>query len=243
MFVKPLLCLATALTAFGRASAQTVNAKEQELVRLARQRFEAFFEGDKATYERLLARDIIFAYSNGRLLDYTTAMHELVPLAKPGSFTFHYEDVQFRDFGETVLLVYRLVFSGPEGGYQGIESDLFARRNGAWQLTAVHGTTIPYPARQPVVVAPQLLDEYTGRYESTSGSYYTITRRGSQLMGQRDGYPKKPWMPEANDVFYVLSDPTATRIFLRDSDGRVMKIVRVDIQGNTIWQRRSRTRP
>jgi hypothetical protein len=92
-------------------------------------------------------------------------------------------------------------------------------------------------ARASITVNRKLLDEYVGRYESAPGVYYEITRERDQLMGQRSGFQKVPWLAEFTDIFYVTSDPTATRVFIRDSSGDVSKIVRVDGQGNTEWKR------
>ena len=213
---------------------------QHELVQLAQRRFAAFFDGDKTVYEQVVAKDAMFAYSNGRTLTYDQAMSELAPLAKAGTYHFHYENIRLRDFGNSALLVYRLLFHGPpaEGGdYEGVESDTFARFNGAWKLVAVHGTTIPYPKRVSTKVDPKLLDEYVGRYESAPGSYYDISREGDQLVGQRAGFQKVPWFAESSDVFYVASDPTVSRVFMRGMTGHVSKLLQVDIQGNTEWTR------
>jgi hypothetical protein len=188
----------------------------------------------------LVAKDAVFAYSNGRTVNYAEAVSELAPLAKVGTYSFHYENVQFRDFGDSALLVYCLVFRGPPdagGDYEGVESDTFTRVNNVWKLIAVHGTTIPYPKRLSITVGRKLLDEYVGRYERAPGVYYEIACEGDQLMGQRNGFQKTRWLAEAQDIFYVTSDPTASRVFMRGSSGSVSKLVRVDIQGNTEWKR------
>jgi len=231
---KIILVFTASCCAFGQAE----SSRQQQFVQLAQQRFKAFFDGDKATYQRIVAPDAIFAYSNGRTLNYAQAMKELAPLAPPESYNFHYEDVQFRDFGESVLMVYTLVFHGPSGDYRGVESDSFARRHNRWQLVSIHGTTTPYPNRVPATLDAAALDEYVGEYANSSGDYYTISHDGNQLMGQRNGYPKVPWLAESAGVFYVSSDPTATRIFMRDSRGKITELVRVDIEGNTHWLRR-----
>lgn len=240
-----VICVAILLITAGSTFAQSrtgtaVAERQNELVQLARRRFAAFFEGDEAAYEQLVAKDAVFAYSNGRTLNYVEAVSELAPLAKAGTYSFHYEDVKFRDFGDSALLVYRLVFRGPPGvggDYEGVESDTFTRINNVWKLIAVHGTTIPYPKRVSIRVDRKLLDEYVGRYESAPGVYYEITYEGDQLMGQRNGFQKVPWLAESRDIFYVTSDPTASRVFMRDSNGVVSKLVRVDVQGNTEWTR------
>jgi hypothetical protein len=242
--MQPLICMALLLIVPGSTLEQSgtktaATLRQEELVHLAEQRFKAFFEGDKTTYERLVSKDAVFAYSNGRTLNYVEALSELAPLAKAGTYSFHYEDIQFRDFGNSALLVYRLVFSGPPaiGDYQGVESDTFARHNNAWKLIAVHGTSIPYPERTSTTVSSDLLEEYVGRYEKTPEIYYDITCEGKQLMGQRNGYPKVPWLAESSDIFYIPSDPTASRVFMRDSKGGICKLVRVDVEGNTVWTR------
>ena len=234
------ILLITAGSTFAQSRTGTVTERQKELVQLAQRRFTAFFEGDKRTYEQLVAKDVVFVYANGRTLNYMEAMNELAPLAKAGTYSFHYEDIKFRDFGNSALLVYRLVFRGPPavgGDYEGLESDTFTRLNNAWRLIAVHGTTIPYPKRARITVDRKLLDEYVGRYESAPGVYYEITRDGDHLMGQRNGFQKVPWLAESADIFYVTSDPTASRVFIRDRNGAVSKLVRVDVEGDTEWMR------
>ncbi|HYL76539.1 MAG TPA: DUF4440 domain-containing protein [Bryobacteraceae bacterium] len=237
------LLLAGSWTSAQTPTSSAVTDRQRGLVDLARRRFQAFFEGDKTAYEKLVAKDAVFAYSNGRTLKYAEAMEELAPLAKAGTYSFHYEDVQFRDFGDSALLVYRLVFRGPPavgGDYQGVESDTFIRRNNEWKLIAIHGSTIPYPNRVSTSLDARLLSEYVGRFENAPGVYYDITCEGNQLMGERNGFQKVPWFAESTDIFFVPSDPTASRVFLRDSNGRVSKIVRIDVQGNTEWTRMSK---
>lgn len=238
-----VICLAFLLITASLGFTQTVipaTDRESNFVQLAQRRFAAFFEGNKAVYEKLVSKDAVFVYSNGRTLNYVEAVTELAPLAKAGTYSFHYEDVKIRDFGDSALLVYRLVFHGAPGiggDYEGVESDTFTRLNNVWKITAVHGTTIPYPKRVSITVDRKLLDEYVGRYESAPGVYYEITCQGDQLIGQRNGFQKVPWLAEASDIFYVTSDPTASRVFMRDSHGVVSKLVRVDVQGNSEWRR------
>jgi hypothetical protein len=45
------------------------------------------------------------------------------------------------------------------------------------------------------------------------------------------------WLAESTDLFYVTSDPTASRVLMRGPDGRVSKLARVDVQGDTEWRR------
>jgi len=235
-----VMALATAGTAAPPGTARAASARKAELVQLAQRRFQAFYAGDKAAYAQIVARDAVFTYSNGRTLNYAQALSELAPLAPPGTYGFRYQDIQLRDFGDSALLVYRLIFHGPPDGggdYQGTESDTFARRDGTWKLVAVHGTTIPYSQRTNVSVAPSVLDAYVGRYQRSPGVFYDVTRQGDQLYGQRAGFQKTAWLAESKDVFYAPGDPTAVRVFMRDATGAVAKLMRIDIQGDTEWIR------
>jgi Domain of unknown function (DUF4440) len=104
-----VICLAILLITAGWTFAQSrkgtaATQRQNALVQLAQRRFAAFFEGDKTAYEQLVAKDAVFAYSNGRTLNYVEAVSELAPLAKAGTYSFHYEDVKFRDFGDSALL-------------------------------------------------------------------------------------------------------------------------------------------
>src|SRR5579872_3743867 len=112
IYVAILLIMAGSTFAQSRTAIAATD-RQRELVQLAQRRFTAFIEGDKAVYEQLVAKDVVFVYSNGRTLNYVEAVSELAPLAKSGTYSFHYEDVKLRDFGDSVLLVYRIVFHGP----------------------------------------------------------------------------------------------------------------------------------
>src|ERR1700681_1065979 len=99
-----VICVAMLLITAGSTFAQSRTGtaapdRRNELVQLAQRRFAAFFEGDKTGYEQLVAKDAVFVYSNGRTLNYVEAVSELAPLARAGTYSFHYEDVKFRDFG------------------------------------------------------------------------------------------------------------------------------------------------
>ena len=171
-----------------------VSGQQRELTQLSRRRFAAFLDGDRATYQEIVSPDAIFAYSNGRVLTFDDAIAELVPLAPPGSYEFRHEDVQLRAAGGGALLVYRLLAHGPGGigDYEGIESDFFVRRDGAWKPIAVHGSTIPYPTRPSVALDTTALDAYVGRYDGALNAHYDITRNGNVLVGQRSGFPAIP---------------------------------------------------
>jgi hypothetical protein len=248
MFIAVRVCLALVIVLGGTRRVEDVPVRvpapseQQQLTELARRRFAAFIEGNRAVYRAIVSADAIFAYSNGRVLTSAEAMRELVPIAPPHSYAFHYEDVQFRAFGTGAFMVYRLIVHGPPGigEYEGVEEDTFVRRPSGWMLVAVHGTTIPYPNRQSVQLDAGDLSDYVGRYVSEPNAYYDITEENGQLMGQRTGFPRARWLAETGDVFFVPGDPTASRVFIRDSHGQVIKMVRIEEGGNTIWSRINR---
>lgn len=70
-----VICIAILLLTAGSPLVQprtgtAVTDRQNELVNLAQRRFSAFFEGDKAAYEQLVAKDAVFVYSDGRTLNY-----------------------------------------------------------------------------------------------------------------------------------------------------------------------------
>lgn len=70
----------------------------------------------------------------------------------PGSYEFRYEDVQFRNSRDSVMLCFRFVYYDSsaldEEPIQCIETDTFARRKGRWLLVGVrYGCSISRDAR------------------------------------------------------------------------------------------------
>jgi hypothetical protein len=234
-----LMSLALCLT--GNSQSTDPSSLKNEIVRLSQARFRAFATGDRTALRDMVADDAVFIYANGSLLDKSQMLDGVAKF--PGGYDFHYEDVQFRNFQNSVMLCFRLVYNDSTAHdvetNQYLETDTFARRNGRWLLTGVHGTAVPYPKSHNIFLRPELLDDYVGWYEA-GNQKYEITKQGTQLFGQRSGFPKVPWHAETENIFAVEDDVAGRRIFVRDKSGRVSQMIRIGPEHYRIWRRLDR---
>lgn len=211
---------------------------QDQIVTLSQQRFRAFAAGDRSVLQSMVADDAIFMYSDGRVLSKSQMLDALVRF--PGKYEFHYEDVQIRNFNDSVMLCFRLIYHDSTAlGSEPIQylgTETFALRKGQWRLVGVHGTAVPYPSPHRVSLPTKLLDEYVGQYKA--GDYdYEITREGDQLFGQRSGFPKAQWHAEEENIFFVDGDTAARRIFVRDKKGQVNGMIRIGPEHYAVWSR------
>jgi hypothetical protein len=63
----------------------------------------------RAALRDMVADDAVFMYADGRVLDKSQMLNEVAKF--PGGYDFHYEDVQFRNFQDSVMLCFRLVYN------------------------------------------------------------------------------------------------------------------------------------
>ena len=145
-----LRCLALAAVTFVRAQAQATPSKlEQELRQVRQQIYNAYNSGDKATVERLIADDYIVINLEGNRFTKADAIKGVRDPKEAAKFkeTEIISDLQVRDYGDVALMSYALE-SNAQSGEQKFHSkmrstDVYRRRNGQWQLVAVHVTKIP----------------------------------------------------------------------------------------------------
>jgi CubicO group peptidase (beta-lactamase class C family) len=60
----------------------------------------------------------------------------------------------------------------------------------------------PFPERQAIELAPEVLERYTGIYRIDADATRTVTLEGGQLHAQRTGGPKLPIVPESETEFF-----------------------------------------
>lgn len=236
VFIPLLFSLAFNLAGDSQ-SAGPASLKKQ-IIQLSQTRFRAFAIGDRAALRDMVADDAIFMYANGSVLNKSQMLDEVAKF--PGGSDFHYENVRFRNFQDSVILCFRLVYKDSTASdvetNQYLETDTFARRKGRWLLTGVHGTAVPYPKVHEIWLPPKLLDDYVGLYEA-GNQKYQITREGTQLFGQLNGLPKTPWHAETENIFAADGDIAGRRIFTRDKSGRVSQMIRIGPEHYRIWHR------
>jgi ketosteroid isomerase-like protein len=134
------------------ASAQT--KATQEVTALLREFISGAGSGDRAIFEKFFADDVIYTRASGVLITKASIMESLgkpAP-ASEGKSTYTAEDITVHEYGDTVIVAFRLV-GHTEHGDGKVETahyrntGTFLRRNGRWQAVAWQATKISEPTK------------------------------------------------------------------------------------------------
>lgn len=125
-------------------TSQTSNIAQQ-LSQIEQRIAKAVVEGDLATYDSVLASDWTTIDLTGRVLSKSQVMRELASKERQiDSATI--DDVRVREFGKVAVVTGRTTATG---SYQGQRitvvlrfTDVFAKRDGRWQVVASQGTQV-----------------------------------------------------------------------------------------------------
>jgi ketosteroid isomerase-like protein len=116
------------------------------IIELDRKRMTAMAEKDIATLNAVLADDLIYTHSSARL----DTKQSLIGNMESGSTVYTSvvpSDVQAQDLGDTVVLTGSCKISVNAGGRAnsfGVRfTDVYARRNGKWQMVTWQSTRTP----------------------------------------------------------------------------------------------------
>jgi ketosteroid isomerase-like protein len=124
------------------AVGQTKKPKaEQELLRLQREWLDAYQKHDPVALERIEADDFTLTEADGKV---TTKAEDIASIrnAKPPQpdDSFEVEDVKVRVYGETAILMGRVILKYRNKGQLVVEryryTDTYLRRRGRWQVFA-----------------------------------------------------------------------------------------------------------
>lgn len=117
---------------------------------LERQRFAALERNDLPALEQALASDLVYCHSNARC----ETRAQFLAALRDGSLRYRRIDVlelRSRAVGDTVLLHGRIALDAEMAGstaqMQLVYTDVWARRDGRWQLIAWQSTRAPAPAQ------------------------------------------------------------------------------------------------
>ncbi|HSK71475.1 MAG TPA: nuclear transport factor 2 family protein [Pyrinomonadaceae bacterium] len=140
-----------AASAFALASAQNPDNEkiQQELLKLNREATDAALRGDKSGFERLLADDFIDTQIDGSVRGkaQTLAVIGLPPAGLKSSY--EYSDAKIYVYGDTAVLSFTNRIQNEIDGEKSAVSfrltNVFARRDGRWQLVAEHSSRLPEP--------------------------------------------------------------------------------------------------
>jgi ketosteroid isomerase-like protein len=144
LMIFVLVCVAASV-----AIGQAKNAKaEQQLLKLQREWLDAYRKHDAAALERIEADDFTLTEADGKV---TTRAEDVASIrnARPPQpdDAFDVEDVMVRVYGDTAVLIGRVILKYRNKGQMVVEryryTDTYLKRSGRWQVVASQLTRIP----------------------------------------------------------------------------------------------------
>ena len=142
--------------AFGAAPARharqsNLTRAEEEVRKLERQWLDAYEQNDAEAMDRIVADDFVITFPNGAMQSKPQLMAMIKAPRRPSQpkMRFHTEDVRSRAYGDTVILIGRVVTQYERDGKTVAErsryTDTYVRRDGRWQVVASHLSNVEEP--------------------------------------------------------------------------------------------------
>ena len=202
---------------------------------------DAIAPGDRAVWQRHLAEGSIYADEEGRVLTKDELLKELSPLPagyvgsiKIGETKALSQDgvvvLSHRDREELELYGQKIVT------YFHMTNTWARQKDGQWRLVATQVMAVPNE-RKPAAVDPKSLDAYVGEYQIAPQVTYTVTREGDRLFGQRTGRAREELLPLCTDIFYRKGVWRGEKVFERDTQGRVARMLDRRENNDLVWQK------
>jgi ketosteroid isomerase-like protein len=217
------------------------NATVEQLKRATQELLDAVAPGDVAVWRRYLAEDCIYSDEEGNVKTKQDLLKELKPLPKGylGSIKMGEPKVLAQE--NVIVLSHRdreeLELYGQKLVTYFQSTDTWAKsQDGQWKLIAVQVMAIPNE-RKPIPVSPKKLDEYVGQYQLAPDVIYTITREDDKLFGQRTGRAKEELLQLCADTFYRKGVWRGEKVFERDSEGRIVRLLDRRENNDLVWKR------
>ena len=118
----------------------------QTIIDLDRKRMQAMASKDVATLRTLLADDLVYAHSTARLDTKQSLIDNMVE-GRTVYTSVEPSDVKAQDLGDAVVLTgiaqIKVVSNGAPNAFGVRFTDVYARRNGAWQMVTWQSTKLP----------------------------------------------------------------------------------------------------
>ena len=218
-----------AIAALQSASADPDALAVQKQLRAADQALlDAIAPGDRAVWERLLAKDAVFVDENGAVLRRDQFLAALKPLPPGNSGHISIVDYQASVHGNVALVIHK---DDERENYHGIPlradylmTETWLKEGEDWRLALVHVYVV---AKDPPAIKTPAnqLGEYEGKYRAAPDLGYVIRRDGDHLVGEREGLPAVVLSQESADVFFVAGKPRDRKIFRRDANKKIVDFV------------------
>lgn len=148
-----LLTLALALCGVAQARRAQPSNAEDEVRKLERRWLDAYEQNSAEEMERIVADDFTITFPNGAIQTKPQLMAMIKAPRRPGQprMKFYTEGVQSRAYGDTVVLIGKVVTEYERDGKtvkeQSRYTDTYVRRGGRWQVVASHLSNVQEPPK------------------------------------------------------------------------------------------------
>jgi ketosteroid isomerase-like protein len=147
-FIKAVMATAV-LCCAANVGARAQTKATEEVTALLREFIAGAGSGDRAIFEKFFADDVIYTRATGVVITKADIMASLgkPAAASEGKSSYSAEDITVHEYGETVIVAFRLE-GHTEHGDGKVEqahyrnTGTFLRRNGRWQAVAWQATKI-----------------------------------------------------------------------------------------------------
>jgi uncharacterized protein (TIGR02246 family) len=149
MKIRELIPITPSLTAGQSQQQKPGNQSEQEVRRLEREWLDAYEQHNAAAMDRIVADNFVITQVNGTMQSKAEILADLKASREStlASSTFSTEDVQARVYGDTVILIGRVIQRNDRDGQtrimQSRYTDTYVKQQGRWQVVASQLTRIP----------------------------------------------------------------------------------------------------
>jgi len=193
------------------------NAKvKEELQKFFADLNEAMGKKDRPALERLYADEFQFIHGGGYVVDKARQINDIMnndPLSSTPVPVPSFDNLITH--GDVVIL--RTTNRGIAG------TNIFAKRDGRWQVVQVQGTRLS-PERKPVSIKMPLLDSFLGKYEFGPNAIATVTKEGDGLKWRAGNRPMVTLVPLSETRFFSRETDTEMS-FTKNDKGQVTDVV------------------
>lgn len=148
-----LLVCSLSVVSAARAQTTNVTRAEEEVRALERRWLDAYERYDSAAMDAIVGEDFVITFPNGAQQNkpQLMAMIKAAPGGKAPRMRFHTEDVRSKAYGDTVILMGRVVTEYEREGQtvkeQSRYTDTYVRVNGRWRVVASHLSNVAEPKK------------------------------------------------------------------------------------------------
>ncbi len=114
----------------------------EEILAMEDRRIEAMLNGDVQALEEILADDLIYTHTTARL-DTKASFIDAVKTGKTNYKSVELKAAEVRDLGDTAVVTGHGKMHVGDNKFEIKYTEVYARRNGDWQMVAWQSTRVP----------------------------------------------------------------------------------------------------